>query len=670
MENVAQHKPTILVVDDDPNNIEVFLETLKQKDYKILVALDGESAIQRAKIAQPDLIILDIMMPGIDGFETCDRLKKHEKTYDIPVIFMTALTDTEDKIKGLELGAVDFISKPFSTTEVLMRIKIHLQLRRQQKELMEKNRVLAESHAILNSVVNSPKDVLIFALDTDLKLIEFNKSFQQKVKKYWEIDLQKGMNLLDIISSEQERNGFKTISAKVLSGQSFRTIQTNKFNETFEFNYNPIIDDEGNVIGISSYQTDITEQERTRKELEEKEETFRKLTDQVSLGVCILSPDGKPTFINQAAEKMFGIEKEEDFCDKDFHFVFAPESYHEAYQAGWEKFKLTGGGPIVEQVREVMARRTDGTEFPIELSVGVIKKDDGWHSIGIIKDITQQIQLEEKNQKYLEELEVNKDLVEQNANELVMLNAKLQESEEELMKLNATKDKFFSIIAHDLKNPFSGILGLSGMIVEDYEELTEDEIKMSVSQVLSAAKQAYNLLENLLQWSRSQKGAIILDFEDYLLYPLIEENISLLQSQADRKEITISAMVPDTLAAFMDYNTINTVVRNLISNALKFTNKGGRVTISAQDSSEDKMVEIHITDTGVGMTPEDTDKLFRIDVHHSTQGTDNEKGTGLGLILCKEFVEKNSGQIKVESEVGKGSTFKILLPESISSIDD
>jgi PAS domain S-box-containing protein len=236
---------------------------------------------------------------------------------------------------------------------------------------------------------------------------------------------------------------------------------------------------------------------------------------------------------------------------------------------------------------------------------------------------------------------------------------KIKEAEEELKYLNATKDKFFSIIAHDLKNPFHSILGATDLMIQKYDEWDSEKQKMFLKNVHEVADQGYNLLTNLLEWSRSQTGRLNLQFMELNLNDLVRENFKLLKNLADEKNITFINTVPENMTVQADMNSIKTVLRNLFSNALKFTEQGGEVKVYSV--KENGKIKVSVQDSGIGMDDEQADKLFRIDQNQSTKGTNNEDGTGLGLILCKEFVEKNGGEIWVESKKGTGTTFHFTL---------
>lgn len=378
MATQATNKPTILVVDDNPTNLQVLLESLKRTGFKILVARTGESAIQQAEYGKPDLILLDVMMPGIDGFETCRRFKTLEAFKEIPIIFMTALTDTMDKLKGFQAGGVDYVTKPLQHEEVLARVVTHLTIRRLQQESREQHLLLQEKHA-------------------------------------------------------------------------------------------------------------------------------------------------------------------------------------------------------------------------------------------------------------------------------------------ELQALNASKDKFFSIISHDLRSPLSSVLVGMRLLTDPQSRVSESEKDEILHDTRKTVEQLYSLLDNLLVWSRLQRGLMEYEPKPLDLQPLFERNATLFAANAEQKQITIRQTVTAPIFAFADTQMIDTVIRNLISNALKFTEAQGVITLSA--CQNDQSVEITVADTGIGMDAEAVAKLFRLDVRYNQLGTVGEKGTGLGLNVCKEFAEKNGGSIAVESVVGAGTTFRVTLPK-------
>jgi len=353
---------TIMLVDDTPTNLSVLIDYLNDFGFEILIAVDGEGALTAAEAGQPDLILLDIMMPGMDGYETCRRLKQDPVTKDIPVIFISALSESMDKVKGFSAGGVDYITKPFQQDEVLARITTHLTIQRQKKELAA---------------------------------------------------------------------------------------------------------------------------------------------------------------------------------------------------------------------------------------------------------------------------------------------------------LNATKDKFFSVISHDMRGIFTPIVGSSDLIRRMVEKYNDPKLIKFSNNLSVSVKNALKLFENLLEWSRMQQGGMTFEPTNLSIKELVEKTVELLEEHQKTKNIQISNEIKEDYIISADKNMIQTVIRNLISNGLKFTHPGGTITLNA--AKKGNTLEVSVSDNGIGMPPDRVSTLFTLKQTKSKKGTGGERGTGLGLILCKEFVEKHGGNIWVNSSVGKGTTFSFTL---------
>ncbi|HEX2960178.1 MAG TPA: ATP-binding protein [Ignavibacteriales bacterium] len=296
-----------------------------------------------------------------------------------------------------------------------------------------------------------------------------------------------------------------------------------------------------------------------------------------------------------------------------------------------EKNIIDTGKALISKVEKI--RRADGQYRYVSATKVPITDYRGNYIgiVGISRDVTEVRKAEDKIKKY----------------------------SEELAKSNSSKDKFFSIIAHDLKSPFTSLLGISDFLASHINELAIEEVKVLSESISKSANGVFRLLENLLQWARLQTGRLKFSPEILKLSDIVYSVIELYQDQIEKKEIILENRIPAQIMVFADKNMTAAVVRNLVSNALKFTKPGGRIALFS--SVQNDMVNVSVCDEGVGIPETVKEKLFRIDECVSTEGTAKEKGTGLGLVLSKEFVEKNGGTIRVESVPGQGSEFTFSL---------
>ncbi len=244
--------------------------------------------------------------------------------------------------------------------------------------------------------------------------------------------------------------------------------------------------------------------------------------------------------------------------------------------------------------------------------------------------------------------------------ELETANEKLQNVLEDLEESIAAKNRFFSIIAHDLRSPFIGLIGFTEMVMNNFENFSKDDLKGIFKEINSSGNILYNLLENLLHWSMTQTGSLPFNPKRYNLNKLVNEVLLILEQNARVKDIELEVVVSEGVYAEFDIDMLKSALRNLLSNAIKYSHPGSRVTLEV--IKENDFTHVSVIDRGKGIKPEDLEKIFQIENIHSTQGTAGESGTGLGLILAKEYVEKNGGQIRVESEPGKGSRFSFAIP--------
>ncbi|MGE5353595.1 MAG: ATP-binding protein [Acidobacteriota bacterium] len=301
-----------------------------------------------------------------------------------------------------------------------------------------------------------------------------------------------------------------------------------------------------------------------------------------------------------------------------------------------------------------------GRTFWGAVSLNAFEFNSEMHRLYRVTDITQSKKSGQILKNYAEALEESKSRLYSLTSELLLKNNELKKSEAALRDLNANKDKFFSILAHDMRSPFSGLLGMSQYLADYQDLIPQGEIKDIADSIYASARKIYGLLNNLLEWSRLQMGKIEFLPSAVNLLEIADEIVELLLPNAECKSIFIKNKIGNDIHIYADQNMISTIFRNLISNAIKFTGVGGEVTISAK--ATDQFAEICVADTGIGMDDEVKNKIFRIDSKYSTKGTLGEEGTGLGLVLCRELVEKNHGNIYVESQPGQGTKFTFTLP--------
>ncbi|RLD77539.1 MAG: hypothetical protein DRJ10_11770 [Bacteroidetes bacterium] len=336
------------------------------------------------------------------------------------------------------------------------------------------------------------------------------------------------------------------------------------------------------------------------------------------------------------------------------HFLnIAKQKVLTDYKGGFEKFyEEISNKKINEKVKELFY-------FKNAYLIGIVAEDKVFGSIAILLKENAKIVSHDFVEAfiYLASVNLHKKYVE---NKLNQERKKLQNSEQELRDLNATKDKFFSIISHDLKNPFNTIIGFSGILLKNAETIDKEKIEEFSKLIYEAAESSYEMMLNLFQWAKSQRGKLEAKLEKLAINEIINNNIKLFASETVKKNIKISYEPKKELILHSDINMLDTIIRNLLSNALKFTAHEGKIKISTQENNG--FVQISISDNGVGIKEEDKSKIFNLESSKKTYGTDMERGSGLGLILCQEFTKMLGGKIWFESKEGKGSTFSFTIP--------
>ena len=375
---------------------------------------------------------------------------------------------------------------------------------------------------------------------------------------------------------------------------------------------------------------DITELEKTGKALRDSEENYRSLINTSPDAINVINLEGDIVFLNHRTVEMFGYDDSDEVVGKTLSSLIVEEEWEDAKEKINEIITYGYSGNIERRMM-----KKDGTVFPADINASLIKNSEGNPTaiVAIIRDISKRKHTEEQLRKFAEEQ----------------------------TELNATKDKFYSIIAHDLKSPFQTILGYSEMLDKNIEELETSKISEYASNIYESAQETYNLLDDLLKWTGSQTGRINAIPEIIYVKELIDSATKIFRENAESKKINLSSKVTGDLFITADRNMITTILRNLLSNSIKFTKTEGEINLTAEENNGN--ILISVVDSGIGIPEENIPKLFRVDKAFSTTGTGKEKGTGLGLVICKEFVEKNNGTISVESSPGKGSKFMVSLPK-------
>ncbi len=393
-----------------------------------------------------------------------------------------------------------------------------------------------------------------------------------------------------------------------------------------EGDYNCIYDSNKRIIGHFGIQRDITERKRIENALIESENRYSAFINS-SKDMTFLKDDNlRYLIINNAFASFFSISEDKIIGHSDFE-IMGEESAKKCYESD-QKALLTND--LVISNEQIGKTIFSTHKFKVPLSNA--KFGVG----GTIRDITEQ-------------MEIRKQLLEQ---------------AEKLKELNSTKDKFLSIISHDLRNPFNAFLGLTKIIAENLHELTLDEIQKIAVSMQNSAENLSSLLENLLTWSQSQRGLIRFNPELILLAEKVNSIFDIFYDSASKKSINLYHTISNDIVIKADAQMFDSLLQNLVFNAIKFTPKSGKITIQAS-VIEEGTVQISVIDNGIGMNSKIIDNLFQINSQENRIGTDGEPSSGLGLIICKEYIERHNGKIWAESEEGKGSAFHFTIPAGI-----
>ncbi len=485
---------------------------------------------------------------------------------------------------------------------------------------------------LLDSVLSTASNAVLI-VNTDNDIIYINKKFIE----YWNIphssieniELNSLLNLILPQINSVAKTGDKSGNPGLDSIVHNKIIRL-KDGKILESSYEPLIVKEQHLGYLWSL-ADETKRIRREEELLHEKHILKSLLDNIPDSIYFKDLNSSFTRINKAQARILGLKSPDDAVGKsDFDF-FENDHASSAFEDEQSLMKAKKG--LVGKIERI--RSADGSYIWVTATKEPIFDDNGEvvGMVGISRDISQIKEDEKKLKKYSEELK----------------------------KLNRTKDRLFSIIAHDLRGPFNALLGLSEIMLTEFEDLTDEEVKGYLEELYGAIKMEFQLLENLLNWSRIENGNMKYEPERVSLKEKTDFISNLLSSNLKKKKIKFEANISKNIFVAADPNMLVSILLNLVSNSIKFTNEGGLIKISAEKNNES--VKISVEDNGIGMSEDILSSVFG-GLYHSTPGTNNEKGTGLGLMICKEMVKRHRGRIWGESVKNEGSKFHFTVPAS------
>lgn len=503
-------------------------------------------------------------------------------------------------------------------------------------------RKTAHQFEILTALVNSSRDGIL--IEQNKKIIQVNDSFLQMFRYSRNEDVI-GKAFIELVSEEDVKRiseYLHLVRRKMDAPERFEFIGKREDSAAIYLSSSVSQFEIGKNNFLVFIVRDITESKKSQQVLRESDEKFRSIIENIDDFMFTYgNVKGKllPTFFTSNVKKMTGYDQKEFLSDKKLFFkIIHPDDINSAKQQ-------------LKNLLKSRIKNSDELEFRIINRYGSVV----WtrNKITVVRDTTNEVV---KVYGIVSDISIHKKAEED-----------LEQSRQALIKLNETKDRFLSIVSHDLRTPFSSILGFTDLLLND-ETLTETERKQYVKFIRESSTSMLALVNSLLDWNRLQSGRVQFEPAKIFAYPIVERSISSLAGNALAKNIEIKSSIPKDVQIFADENLILQVFNNLISNAIKFTRPNGIITITVSPSQQLRFVEFAVQDTGIGIKPENIKKLFTIESKFTTDGTSGEKGSGLGLTIVKDIIQKHGGTIWAESEPGKGSTFKFTLPIASAEI--
>jgi PAS domain S-box-containing protein len=652
----------VLIVDDESANLKLLSELLGRAGYQVRPANNPQLAIDSALGQPPKLILLDVRMPEMDGFEVCRRLKQDERTRDIPIIFISALQDVQDKVRGFEAGGVDFISKPFQEQEVLARIRTHLNLRNMQLHLEQRT---AELRKLSQATENSPASVVVTDKNGTIEYV--NPRFSEVTGYSAEEAI--GQNPRVLKSGDLPESYYKELWDTILSGKVWRGEFKNKRKTGEKFwesaSISPIMDEKGEITHFVAVKQDISERKRTEATLRSALEISR-LADDLSLEEVM-------QFCLDEAERL--TESQIGF----FHFVdpdqetlelntwstatrqqcFADPKRHQKYpisKAGVWLDCLRERKPIIHNDYNSLPRKQGMPEGHVpltrEATVPIFSGDQVVAIIGVGNKTTDYDWLDVDLLKLLGKSTWI--FIQRKKAEKQLMEAKLKAEE-------ATKAKsdFLANMSHEIRTPMNAIIGMSHLALKT--KLTP-KLQDYLNKIQSSANSLLGIINDILDFSKIEAGKLDMESMEFDLDDVLNNLANLVTVKAQKKNdlevlFATAPEVPRSLVG--DPLRLGQVLINLTNNAVKFT-ESGEIVVSTELLNRHETgltIKFSVKDTGIGLTKEQIGKLFQSFSQADTSTTRKFGGTGLGLTISKRLVNMMGGEIWVDSEPGQGSTF-------------